>query len=127
MAPLSIADLQGTLHEHYCAAHERARSLLLKIGLPRRQACLHRIENPGVQMDDQLRRLASTRARIADTEASIEVLLDERRNGLTALTLVVSTCAPGMIPARAPASLLWLACVPEAAEYRFKGYILPDC
>jgi len=47
------------------------------------------------QMDDLLRRLAATRARIADTEASIEVLLDERRNGLTALTLVVNTVMLG--------------------------------
>jgi hypothetical protein len=36
------------------------------------------------QADDLLRRLVATRSRIADTEASIEVLLDQRRNGLVA-------------------------------------------
>lgn len=36
------------------------------------------------QADDLLRRLVTTRSRIADTEASIEVLLDQRRNGLVA-------------------------------------------
>lgn len=36
------------------------------------------------QADDLLRRLVSTRSRIADTEAAIEVLLDQRRNGLVA-------------------------------------------
>lgn len=36
------------------------------------------------QSDDLLRRLVATRSRIADTEAAIEVLLDQRRNGLVA-------------------------------------------
>ena len=45
--------------------------------------------SPGAQVyfkqaDDLLRRLVTTRSRIADTEASSEVLLDQRRNGLVA-------------------------------------------
>lgn len=47
------------------------------------------------QMDELSSRLAATRTQIADSEASIEVLLDQRRNGLTALTLVVNSVMLG--------------------------------
>lgn len=72
------------------------------------------------QSDDLLRRLITTRARIADTEAAIEVLLDQRRNGLVACVscfqppvLRLLLCRSGNIPVQIDAAMRCVCALPE--------------